>query len=198
MQKKNFYECNRNRCGLDLWLVTSERTTVHRTRWLAAQVWGNPVFTETGRKLPREQGSLTMTPFFVTEIVSVLGALFSFEQRQKQHHFMWNSVWYIYGAVNSSRRFSCKEENRSGLTVVKHDAFSGIHLRFNTDNAKKSNAHHENCMESNFNTNTTYSIRGKIYTIKMYRNTLVWQCILIITQYITCISVTNDLTRPSA
>jgi len=52
---------------------------VHLTRWLAAQVWGNPVFTETDRKLPREQGSPTMTPFFFTEIVSVLGALFSFE-----------------------------------------------------------------------------------------------------------------------
>jgi hypothetical protein len=37
------------------------------------------VFTETDRKLPREQGSLTMTPFFVTDIISVSGALFSFE-----------------------------------------------------------------------------------------------------------------------
>jgi hypothetical protein len=53
-------------------------------------------------------------------------------------------------------------------------------------------------MESNFNTNTTYIIRGNSSTIKMYYNTLVFQCILIITQYRTCISVTNDRTCPSA
>jgi len=173
---------------------------VLRARWLAAQVWGNPVFTETGRKL---QGSLTMTPFFVTEIVSVLGALFSFEQRQKRHHFMWNSVWYIHGAVNSSRRFSCKEENRSGLTVVKHDTFSGIHLRFNrqlTRKKKKKVTPITKIVWKAISTQTQHISCEEIYvyTIKMYRNTLVWQCILIITQYRTCISVTNDLMRPNA
>lgn len=44
------------------------------------------MFTETDRKLPREQGSLTMTPFFVTDIVSVLGALVSFESKNAKNH----------------------------------------------------------------------------------------------------------------
>ena len=95
----------------------------------------------------------------------------------------FKSTRYIYSTVNSSRRFSCKEETRSGLTAVKHDTFFWHAPSFQqTVNAKKVTPIMKIVWKA-ISTQTQHTSYEEIYIYnKMYHNTLVLQCIFIITQ----------------